>query len=98
MPNEPHEELFKRLGLLGKGDKSPLPTSSEEAQELWVGAVEAVRDNLGTFANLRGGRLRSSSFVGKSRLSRMGREPRSFEVYVIFQLRFFRCFGLTCPP
>ena len=95
MPNGPHEKLFKRLGFLGKQDKEILPTSSEEAQEVWVGAVEAVRDNLGTFANLRGGRMRSSSFVGKSRLSRMGREPRSFEVYVILRSAHFSLFGLT---
>ena len=90
MPNKPHETLFKSLGLLGKDDEATLPTSSEEAQEAWVGAVETVRDNLGAFANLRGGRLRSSSFVSKSRLSRMGREPRSFEVYAVFHLSIFR--------
>ena len=30
-------------------------------------AVDRVRDNLGTFAKLRGGRMRGSSFVRKSR-------------------------------
>ena len=69
IPNEPHEKLFRRLGFLGKQDEATLPTSSEEAQEAWVGAVETVRDNLGTFANLRGGRLRSSSFINNSRSS-----------------------------
>ncbi|GLB40161.1 putative this magnesium-dependent enzyme catalyzes the hydrolysis of ATP coupled with the transport of calcium [Lyophyllum shimeji] len=71
LPNGPFEALFKKLGLLGKPEV--LPTASPEA-EAWSGAVALVRDNLGTFANVRGGRLRSSSFVIKSRLSRLSHD------------------------
>ena len=80
LPNAPHEKFFKRLGLLGK-QESELPTASEEAKEVWIGAVQQVRDNLGTFVNVRGGRLRSSSFVVKSRLARPGQEqPQPLKV------------------
>ena len=75
MPNEPHEKLFKRLGFFGKQDEVILPTNSEEAQRVRDCVVEAV-DNLGTFANLRGGRLRSSSFVNNSRSSLGSGQPR----------------------
>ncbi|KAF5371839.1 hypothetical protein D9615_009535 [Tricholomella constricta] len=74
LPNGPFERCFKKMGLLGRPDV--LPTASPEA-EVWSGAVALVRDNLGTFANLRGGRLRSSSFVIKSRLSRTSQENQA---------------------
>jgi len=67
MPSEPFEKLFKRLGFLGR--ETILPSVRPEA-ESWSGASAFVRDNLGTFANIRGGRMRSSSFVVKSRLMR----------------------------
>ncbi|KAJ7592992.1 Ca-transporting ATPase [Mycena floridula] len=72
LPNEPFEWLFTRLGLLGR--QQELPTTSAEAEEGWHGAISLVRDNLGTFANVRGGRVRSSSFVVKSRQARMSQE------------------------
>lgn len=72
LPNEPFERLFHAVGLFPKDDV--LPTQSPEA-EGWGGAITIVRDNLGTFANLRGGRVRSSSFVFKNRLAKM--DPRS---------------------
>ncbi|KAJ7592813.1 Ca-transporting ATPase [Mycena floridula] len=52
-----------------------LPTTSAEAEEGWHGAISLVRDNLSTFANVRGGRVRSPSFVVKSRQARMNQEP-----------------------
>jgi P-type Ca2+ transporter type 2C len=67
MPSEPFEKCFKRLGLLGQD--RVLPSVRPEA-EAWSGASALVRDNLGMFANIRGGRVRSSSFVVKSRLMR----------------------------
>jgi Ca2+-transporting ATPase len=67
LPNGPFQRVFKRLGLLGR--EQGLPTTRPEA-EPWSGASAMVRDSLGTFANLRGARLRSSSFVLKSRLMR----------------------------
>ncbi|RDB25860.1 Calcium-transporting ATPase 2 [Hypsizygus marmoreus] len=74
MPNGPFEKLFKKLGLLGR--RRALPTISPEAEEAWSGAVALVRGDLGTFAKLRGGRLRSSSYVIKSRLSRKSQEQQ----------------------
>ncbi|KAK0222080.1 Ca-transporting ATPase [Armillaria fumosa] len=64
MPTKPFEKVFKKLGLLGRSEVLPTKNSDTEG---WTGAITVVRDNLGTFANLRGGRVRSSSFVVKSR-------------------------------
>lgn len=71
MPNGPFETFFKFTKLLGKPEI--LPTVSPE-KEGWGGAISVVRDNLGTFANIRGGRLRSSSFVIKSRSARVSQD------------------------
>ncbi|KAG6844224.1 hypothetical protein H0H87_008672 [Tephrocybe sp. NHM501043] len=65
LPNKPFEKVFKKLGLLGRPQL--LPTTSPEG-ESWFGAVNIVKENLGTFANLRGGRLRSSSIVLKGKM------------------------------
>ncbi|THV03183.1 Ca-transporting ATPase [Dendrothele bispora CBS 962.96] len=72
LPNEPFEKVFKKLGMLGKPEQV-LPMSTND-QEGWNGAISLVRDNLGTFANLRGGRVRSSSFVVKSRSARLSND------------------------
>jgi len=72
LPNGPFERAFSKLGMLGKPEKE-LPTSTVD-QEGWNGAISLVRDNLSTFANLRGGRLRSSSFVVKSRSARLSND------------------------
>ena len=64
-PNEPCERVFKKLRLLPKPEV--LPTVRPDAQPGFLFAVDQVRDNLGTFAKLRGGRMRGSSFVRKSR-------------------------------
>ncbi|KAF8149645.1 calcium-translocating P-type ATPase [Pholiota molesta] len=55
--------------------KEILPTVKHE-QDGWNGAISMVQDNLSTFANLRGGRLRSSSFVIKSRSARLSSDER----------------------
>ena len=83
LPSEPFEKLFKSLGLLGRD--LVLPSIRPEA-EGWSGASALVRDNLGTFANIRGGRMRSSSLVVKSRLMRRGSHDmhRPLKVYVHF--------------
>jgi len=73
MPNGPFETLFKFMRLMGKPEV--LPTLSPD-KEGWGGAISAVRDNLGTFANIRGGRLRSSSFVIKSRSARLSHDEQ----------------------
>jgi P-type Ca2+ transporter type 2C len=72
IPNEPVEMVLQKLRILPKQDV--LPTQSPEAQ--WNEAIQLVRDNLTTFANVRGGRLRSSSFAMKSRKSRVEDEQR----------------------
>ncbi|KAG6369845.1 Ca-transporting ATPase [Boletus reticuloceps] len=57
---------FKRLFILVRLLLSPevLPTIKPDAE--WNEAIKLIHDNLATFANLRGGRLRSLSFVWKS--------------------------------
>ena len=65
IPNEPCERIFKMLGLLPKPEV--LPTVRPNAVPGFSFAVDQVRDNLGTFAKLHGGRMRGSSFARKSR-------------------------------
>ncbi|KAH7884640.1 Ca-transporting ATPase [Phlebopus sp. FC_14] len=72
LPNGPFEKLFTFVRLVPRTDV--LPTIKPDAE--WNSAIELVRDNLATFANLRGGRLRSSSFVGKSRSARLHEERK----------------------
>ena len=43
-----------------------LPTTRPNAEE-WNSAIELVRDNLATFAHVRGARMLASSYVDKSR-------------------------------
>jgi Ca2+-transporting ATPase len=78
MPNEPFDKAFRWLGLFGK-DEDVLPTERPD-KETWNGAISLVRDNLGYFANVRGGRLRASSFVGKSRSARISSEQNKLPV------------------
>ena len=78
LPNEPFERLFVFLRLLPSPEA--LPTIKPDAE--WNEAIELVRDNLATFANLRGGRLRSSSFVWKSRSARVHNDRR-VPLYVV---------------
>ncbi|KIK55333.1 hypothetical protein GYMLUDRAFT_248753 [Collybiopsis luxurians FD-317 M1] len=78
LPNEPFERLFNKIGLFGKPEV--LPTSTVD-REGWNGAITFVRDNLSTFSQIRGGRLRSSSFVVRSRSAKLSRDqelPRIF--------------------
>lgn len=70
LPNGPFKTLFTKLGLLGRPDV--LPTARPDGE--WNEAIELIRDNLNVFGQLRGGRLRSSSFVLKSRKARMNRK------------------------
>jgi len=64
LPNDPFERLFVLVRLLPKRESELVKVRPEIE---WNSAIELVRDNLATFANLRGGRMRSSSFVIKSR-------------------------------
>ncbi|KAJ3716135.1 Ca-transporting ATPase [Lentinula raphanica] len=78
LPNGPFEILFDKLGLFGKSSEI-LPTSTVD-QEGWHGAISLVRDNLSTFSHVRGGRLRSSSFVVKSRSARLSRDQEPLRI------------------
>ncbi|KAJ6513357.1 Ca-transporting ATPase [Mycena sanguinolenta] len=71
LPSEPFERLFKKLGLLGRPEVLPLASNPDNVG--WD-AITRVRDNLSTFANVRGGRVRSSSFVIKSRTARFSQD------------------------
>lgn len=73
IPNGPFNTLFRFTRLMAKPEV--LPTVNPE-KEGWGGAISIVRDNLGTFANIRGGRLRSSSFVVKSRTARLSQDEQ----------------------
>ena len=65
IPNEPTKKFFRYCGLLPE-IVAPL--------EQWNNpAINAVRDNLATFARIRNGRLRRSSFVGMSRSQQLER-------------------------
>ncbi|KAJ6577147.1 Ca-transporting ATPase [Mycena capillaripes] len=72
LPSDPFERLFKALGLLGSPEI--LPTATPNPDTVGWNAITRVRDNLNTFANVRGGRVRSSSFVIKSRTARLSQE------------------------
>ncbi|KAH9023999.1 calcium-translocating P-type ATPase [Lactarius deliciosus] len=64
-PNEPCERVFNRLKLLPEPEL--LPTTRPDAEPGVSFAMDQVRDSLGTFAKLRGGRMCGSSFVRSSR-------------------------------
>ncbi|KAG1722207.1 cation transporting ATPase [Suillus lakei] len=68
LPNGPFECLFIMMCLLPKPEGGLLKVRPDVE---WNSEIELVCDNLATFANLRGGRLRSSSFVVKSCQARL---------------------------
>jgi Ca2+-transporting ATPase len=72
IPDEPVERLLVKLRIM-KDPKAILPTQSPESSEKveWNPAIEKVVDNLTTFSNIRGGRVRGSSFVRKSRTAQL---------------------------
>ncbi|KAG2017681.1 calcium-transporting ATPase [Coprinopsis cinerea AmutBmut pab1-1] len=72
LPNKYYYKFFDALGLFGKPEV--LPTTAP-GREGWGGAFSMVQDNLKTFANIRGARLRSSSFAMKSRNARPDQDP-----------------------
>ncbi|PPR03673.1 hypothetical protein CVT24_007794 [Panaeolus cyanescens] len=74
MPNFIFEKFFRFIRLI-RDEKEVLPTVKPDMNG-WSGAVAMVQDNLRTFANIRGGRLRSSSFVVKSRSARVSQEDQ----------------------
>lgn len=66
MPDAPFEKLFIKVRLLPNPEVLPTKRPDE-----WNTAIDRIRDNLSTFANLRGGRVRGSSFVGKARRAKL---------------------------
>ena len=71
IPTAPCERLFVKMRLLPNPEVLPTKRSDE-----WNPAIELVRDNLRIFAHLRGGRVRSSSLVAKSRKARAATRDR----------------------
>ena len=72
VPNGPVERFFIKVRLLPNPEV--LPTQRKDGE--WNSAIELVRDNLSMFSHVRGGRMRSSSYVGKSRSARVSPESR----------------------
>jgi P-type Ca2+ transporter type 2C len=66
-PDEPCERIFIKVRLLPKPEMQP--TMLPDAEPGFGFAMDRVRDNLGRFSKLRGGRMRSPSFARKSRLA-----------------------------
>ena len=64
IPNKPCKRVFVKLRLLPKLEEEPVFPPDVESG--FVFAVDRVRDNLGTFAKLRGGHMHGSSYVRKS--------------------------------
>lgn len=58
MPNEPFVKVFTWVGLIENPNELPI---IRPASEGWQNAINVVKDNLVTFAALRGGRVHTSS-------------------------------------
>jgi Ca2+-transporting ATPase len=95
IPNGPCERLFIMLHIL-PNPASLLPTAKEPTESAagknWNYAIDRVTDNLGTFANVRGGRMRGSSFVDRSRSAPGGTSDARPQMYVTF----FLCYQSSC--
>ncbi|KXN93300.1 Calcium-transporting ATPase 2 [Leucoagaricus sp. SymC.cos] len=78
MPNEPFEKFFRAFGLFGR--EQPLLPATRPDKETWNDAISLVADNLRVFGNIRGGRMRASSSVGKSRFTRLSSEQEKLPV------------------
>ncbi|KAI0067278.1 calcium-translocating P-type ATPase [Artomyces pyxidatus] len=74
VPNAPCERFFRAARLLPNPEV--LPTKRANAEPGLNFAMDRVRDNLSAFSTIRGGRVRSSSFVIKSRTGRPDTEIR----------------------
>jgi Ca2+-transporting ATPase len=85
IPNSWAQAAFVKLRIMK--DPNVLPTTDPKADKGdWNAAINTVRDNLGTFAQVRGGRMRSSSIVRRSRLSRKPSKEEKVALYVTFFL------------
>ncbi|CAE6514845.1 unnamed protein product [Rhizoctonia solani] len=80
IPNGPVERAFVALHIMRDPKAPPKLTKAEreaeeerkreEEKDSWNPAIREVRDRLQTFSNIRGARMRASSFVRKSRQQR----------------------------
>ncbi|QRV74869.1 calcium-transporting ATPase [Ceratobasidium sp. AG-Ba] len=87
IPTPPVERLFIALHIMRDPKAPPKLTKAEkkeeeerkreEEKERWNPAISQVRDRLETFSNIRGARMRSSSFVRKSRSQRLSQDSDS---------------------
>lgn len=71
-PTEPFARLLIKLHIYA--DPNKLPEHSPEAEDQQYSynpALNKVKDNLSTYAHIRGGRLRASSMVAKSRSAQL---------------------------
>lgn len=66
LPTAPFERFFIKVRLMPNAEIIPMTRTDE-----WNPAIDLVRDNLWTFSNLRGGRVRGSSFVFKNRKAKL---------------------------
>lgn len=73
IPTPPLERAFIKLRIMNA--EPVLPTDRPETVE-WNEAIVKVRDNLSLFSRLRGGRVNASSFILKSRQSRIPKGER----------------------
>ncbi|WWC70446.1 calcium-translocating P-type ATPase, PMCA-type [Kwoniella pini CBS 10737] len=72
MPTGPFERVLIKLRIYNDPNKLPVisPQAEDEKYE-YNPALSKVKDNLSTYANIRGGRLRASSIVAKSRSAQL---------------------------
>lgn len=75
LPTRPFERLMIKLKLYPDPNTLPqyVPEDDEDVKEefQYNPAVETVKDNLSTWSQLRGGRMRASEMVGRSRHSKL---------------------------
>ena len=74
MPTEPFHRFLIKIKVFD--DPATLPTTAEveevvQEQYEYNPALSKVKDNLNTFANIRGGRVRASTIVTRSRTARL---------------------------
>lgn len=71
IPTPQVEKVFIRIGMIRDPTKLSEVEPAEEEEQQWNAGIAKVMDNLGTFNKIRGGRLRSSSIVRKSRTAQL---------------------------
>jgi Ca2+-transporting ATPase len=81
IPTPPLERMFIKLRIMSP--EEVLPTTKPDALK-WNAAIVKVRDNLSLFSRLCGSRVNSSSFILKSRQSRVIRSLCKSSGIIIF--------------